>query len=243
VISVLTALDRDHHDLLERLLSRCCAASEAYIEDNGGLCELLSSEEMLETDAAADREDRRARKGFISPSSAASFLSLAKKSDLSALVASKTRDPVTKAYFRELETRPLASVRAKTDEKTPAPSPIPLLETLRDFGVVADAAPPLLPNGAVDPFRGAMAALLERNPEKHASRMAELAYVANVLIVGASIDGRRYLPVEAAKTAVDICAAGFERLAGESAGDEKRVDVLSRTGADKLFLIGWRLRA
>jgi hypothetical protein len=241
VVSVLTALDRDHHDLLERILSRCCAASSAYIEDMGGLYEVLTSEEMLESDAAADREDRRARQGYISPSSAASFLALARTGDLEAVAAERARDPVTRAYFRELDLRPAARSGAIGKESAQRP----LLETLRDCGVVAgDALPPLLPGGAVDPFRGAMAALLEKDPERHAARMAELAYLANVLVAGASIDGRRYLPMEAAKTAVDVCAAGLAYLtSGGRSRAKDPVEILSRNGADKLFRIGWRLRS
>jgi hypothetical protein len=78
ILSVLLALDRDHHDLLARVLDRAAYAAAESIEDNGGLFEVLTSEEMLESDASSAREDRRAEEGFIAPSSAASFLALAR---------------------------------------------------------------------------------------------------------------------------------------------------------------------
>jgi hypothetical protein len=242
VVAVLTALDRDHHDLLERVLERCCAASAAFIEDNGGLYEVLSSEEMLAADAAADREDRRARLGFVSPSSAAAFLKLAALDDPDAVASSRSRDAVTQAYFRELEARAVGAARPRAagGEGRAASE---LVGTLRELGVVKGEAPPLLTGGLADPFRGAMIALSQRSPEKHAARMAELAYLANVLSSGASLDGRRYLPLEAATTAVDVCAEGLEYLVARGRLREKEpVEILSRIGADKLFRIGWRLR-
>ena len=53
--------------------------STDYIEDNGGLYEVLTSDETFEADVAGDREDRRAEKGHVAPSSAAAFLKLAPK--------------------------------------------------------------------------------------------------------------------------------------------------------------------
>lgn len=243
VIAALTALDRDHHDLLGRILSRCCAASSAHIEDAGGLWEVLSAGEVIDSDAAADREDRRARQGYVSPSSAASFLALARAGDPAAVAASGGRDPVTRAYFRELEARPARAAAAAAGSGE-GRAVRPLLETLRRFGVVDRDAPPLLPGRAADPFRSAMAELLERDPDTHAARMGELAYLANVLVAGASVDGRRYLPGEAAKAAVDVCAEGLAFLLSRGSGRERKaIDVLARRGADELFRIGWRLRA
>ncbi|MDB4997569.1 MAG: hypothetical protein JWM74_5001 [Myxococcaceae bacterium] len=78
VLAAILALDRDHHDYLRGLLERCAALSTEYIEDNGGLYDVLTSEQMLEADVAAEREDRRAEEGHVAPSSAAAFLKLAR---------------------------------------------------------------------------------------------------------------------------------------------------------------------
>jgi hypothetical protein len=53
--------------------------SREYIADNGGLYEVLSAEQMLEEDLAAERETRRAQHGYVAPSAAAAFLRLARK--------------------------------------------------------------------------------------------------------------------------------------------------------------------
>ena len=70
VWTALLALDRDHHDLLRAILEQCRALASEYIEERGGLYEVLTSEEMLEGDVAGEREDRRAAEGFVAPADA-----------------------------------------------------------------------------------------------------------------------------------------------------------------------------
>ncbi len=71
VLSALLALDRDHRDVLDRILARCARMTSGCIEESAGLHELLSGEDMLEADVAGEREDRRAEAGHVAPSSAA----------------------------------------------------------------------------------------------------------------------------------------------------------------------------
>lgn len=63
ICQALFALDRDHHALLRQILEHCAAMSTEWIEDNGGLYDVLTSDEMLEHDVRGDRDDRRARRG------------------------------------------------------------------------------------------------------------------------------------------------------------------------------------
>ncbi|MGH0037826.1 MAG: hypothetical protein ACQGVK_22580 [Myxococcota bacterium] len=60
-------LDEQHTDHLRGLLERLCAAAEGQRAKHDGLCEAL---EEIESDAAADREDRRAAAGFVSEATA-----------------------------------------------------------------------------------------------------------------------------------------------------------------------------
>jgi hypothetical protein len=120
VVTALFALDRDHHELLRRILERCTAVSSEYIADNGGLYEVLSADEMLEGDARAERDDRRAAEGYVAASDARSFLALARQG----AGTPGERDPVTRAYFRELDrnartTPGRARTRAAKSETTP----------------------------------------------------------------------------------------------------------------------------
>ncbi|HVU03850.1 MAG TPA: DUF6178 family protein [Polyangiaceae bacterium] len=96
VWNAILLLDRDHHDRVRTILDQCCAMSTEYISGNGGLYEVLTSGEMLESDVSAAREDRRAAEGFVSPADARSFLELSRRGE------GGERDPITRAYFRSL---------------------------------------------------------------------------------------------------------------------------------------------
>jgi hypothetical protein len=108
IIQALFSLDREHHALLRKILEQCEAMSSEWIEDNGGLYAVLTSDEMLESDMRAERDDRRAQKGYVSPADARAFLELARGASSDPSV----RDPITNAYFRSLE---------RTFAKEPAP--------------------------------------------------------------------------------------------------------------------------
>jgi hypothetical protein len=93
--------------------------------------------------------------------------------------------------------------------------------------------------GAEGLLVAALAALAGRDREAHARRIDELGYLANVLLAGASIAGRRYRPAEAAEAALALCDRGLLHVSG---GDAARaIERLATDGADKLFSIGWHL--
>jgi hypothetical protein len=79
VWGALLSLDRDHHDRLRAILEQCCAMSTEYISGQGGLYEVLTSEQALESAVSAGRDDRRAAEGFISAADARAFLELARR--------------------------------------------------------------------------------------------------------------------------------------------------------------------
>ena len=97
VWNALLSLDRDHHDRLRAILEQCCEMSTEYISGQGGLFQVLTADEMLDSDVAAARDDRRVAEGFISPADARAFLELARRGD-----GGDERDPITRAYFRGL---------------------------------------------------------------------------------------------------------------------------------------------
>jgi hypothetical protein len=254
LFGLLVALDRDHHAFLQRLLDRLCAMDAEFIDDNGGLFNVLSGEESLESDVGAVREDRRAEQGFMAPSSAAAFLALARTSKLDDLLASDERDPISRAYFRQLgvPTADRNRARTATTGSPPAPSAQPspaadLLGLLRAAEVLPPTRTANLLTGvsvfddqaSTDLFTAALRQLAEEAPDIHASRMRELAYLANVLAAGCSLSRRSMRPVEAARAAVATCSLGLARaLAGTGASPAL---ALKRASADKLFRIGWNI--
>jgi hypothetical protein len=247
LLTVLLALDKNHHSFLERVLERCCQISHDYVEDNGGLYDVLNAEELLESDVAGEREDRRAAQGYIAPSRAAHFLTLALTTPLAALLGEE--DTITRTYFRELSKAPGASGRAPRAAK-PAPARLlALLEAARDE---LDEEEPVRPvprlGAAADPgavgraFRDAVQALAERDPTLHARRLEELAYLANVLLAGATLDGRRYRSLEAAEAVMAICNLGLQHVLGAPGpeGSEAALEIVIRQSAPQLFRVGWQ---
>ncbi len=243
ILDLLLALDRSHHPYLQRLLERLEHASEGVIEEGGGLHAVLTAGDMLESDAAAAREDRRAADGYISPSQATAFLKLVAATDLDRL-EDEPEDPITGAYFRELVRPRAAAAPAPATEQAPLDH---LVTILQDEEVLA-APRAQLPSGAPETATGlllqsALASLLELDPVRHARCVQELAYLANVLAAGPGRAGRPFRPAEAAEAALATCTRGLEQLIltrAASAGDATAV--LAHLGPVKLFRAGWRAR-
>lgn len=230
VLGVLLALDTHARDVLDHWLERLSALSSEYIEDNGGLYDVLTSEEMLEADVAGEREDRRAAAGYVAPKVAKSFIRLAESTPLEELVASRERDPVTRAYFRDLA--PARPVR-----KSRVPRSKHLRALLRDAGAEFGSVR-RLPEGRRAWFVEAMRLLAESSPDVHAARIEELAYVTNVLI-GAGVKVR---PIDAAELAVRIVEEGVRQLLRGPVTAEIVATLLEQETLDKLFRVGWRSR-
>ncbi|HTJ84702.1 MAG TPA: DUF6178 family protein [Polyangiaceae bacterium] len=226
VIAVLLALDKNHHDFLVRLLDRLVAASETFVEEHGGLVEALSEAERVEEDAAADREERRAREGYVSPASARAFLALAKTREAQAWLEPGPPDAVTRAYFRELAPTPQAPLEA-TD-----------LGALGDLVRRAEAdergerrRPKLGRTAGPRTLLAAMAELAERAPDVHARRTEELAYLVNV-VVTAGWEGRPVRPWEATEIVMGVVERALARATKE------RKATLRELSMDRLFLAG-----
>src|SRR5205823_7755368 len=90
VWNALLSLDRDHHDRLRAILEACCEMSTEYISGQGGLYQVLTADQMLDSDVAAARDDRRSAEGFVSPADARAFLALARQGK-----GGDQRDPIT----------------------------------------------------------------------------------------------------------------------------------------------------
>lgn len=233
VVTLLTALDRAHHPLLVRLLERCAAMSSQSIEESGGLYDVLTDEDMLAGDVAAEREDRRAAQGYVAPSLARSFLAGAVRGG-----DATTRDPSTKAYFRELERKTRATAGSQRGAAAPGTSKVTrLLATLAE---VEGREPSLrLGSGAGGPPKLLLETMLEElcaaDPSRFTERMEELAYLANVLASGSSWCGQRHRPVSAMQAALCTVNLGLELASTGGAP----ADVLRSCGADGLFRVGF----
>jgi hypothetical protein len=240
VLSVLVALDESHHELLTRLLERCCHIASEFIEDNGGLYAVLTTAEQLEEDVAQARQERREREGFVAPADAAAFLGLAR----SGLVVGE--DPITRGYAQAQREAPRTSSHGIDAARTGQPAPaIPLLHLLQEAQVLT--APPsgaLLGDGgdtgthAMAPaLREALAWLQDEAPEAFSRCMRELGYLANVLVSGCSHAGRPLRALEAAQVAIATCNLGLEEHPDRSHAGR----LLAREGLVPSFGRGWQV--
>nr|HOO91774.1 DUF6178 family protein [Syntrophales bacterium] len=117
VCALMTELDESDYDMLVHLLDRCRSICGEYIEDNGGLYHVLTADEMLEEDVSSERRERREGRGFVTPTSAAVFLNQIRSTTLQEIVAAKTVDAVTRAYFRASEAGRESFVNHRTADK------------------------------------------------------------------------------------------------------------------------------
>ncbi len=241
VVAVLVELDARHPAYLRRLFDRLAAATASLVDDHGGLSEALGDAEMLASDAAAERDDRRSRAGYVAPSDARAFLALAKKLTPEEVLDQKERDPITRAYFRELE-------RTPAGVGSPDVAARPLLALLDD-GEEKLAAAKLLGTGATasdGAFAAAMRALAREAPAVHAERLEELAFLVNVVTASESTQERRLRPLDAVERVMSGCGRGLDHLVRLRSTPRKRVPatkVLTDLGCDRLFRIGYGLAA
>ena len=244
LVTALAALDERHNDVLARVLDRCWRAAHEELDDAGGLYALLTAEDVLEVDAAAEREDRRAARGYVSPASARAFLALAEQGFDAAKPGQE--DAVTRAYFRELDADCARQHQqwATGSEHTPAIAGLleGALQKLPSDAVGRCAKRP----EAATTLRVLLADLAQAQPERHVRAIEELAYLANVLVAGDPSRGRPWRAAEAAEHVLQVCERGLVRLAEQDAGGsrtEPSIQTIERWGLVAAFRVGWTTTA
>ncbi|MCA9621215.1 MAG: hypothetical protein KC731_19470 [Myxococcales bacterium] len=215
LLDAILALDARHPDVLRPIFDRLAAAAMDRVEEDG-LYTVLNEAESLAEEAAGEREDRRARRGYVSRSDARAFVAL--DDDPEALAAEPRRDAIALAYFRRLEREAQAPV---------GQSP---LDELLDRAGVTHAPQLTAGEPGADALRDAMQHLFQTSPELHAERLEELAFVTNAVI---SASDERRSPADAAHDVARICARAITWLEGRG-----REEPLRELSVDLLFRIG-----
>lgn len=198
VWNALLALDRENHELVRYIMERCCDMDGELIEESG-LYAVLNDEDMLENDLASERGDRRAAQGFVAPADARAFLELARRETIDE--ALDGRDPISRAYFRELEPEQPVS---RAERALPAGAATPdvgrLLAVLRKANVFddeRDAPSPskLLAEAESKPRAAARAR--KKAPAKAAARTAKVTVTELTTAARSSDEGTRRLTLMA----------------------------------------------
>jgi hypothetical protein len=247
IVALLVALDADHRVYFHSVMRGCRRLSNSTPEADG-LDDLFMEPEQLMHDVALDREDRRSRQGYSTPADARAFLLMARqrRHQVDRVPA---LNPVAAAYFRAVdETVPSADDGAAglSNHPTAAPPPSPdIAEALNAVaGMRAKAGlVPQRPRALLeDPHArqhglARIRALMEHHRQEDEAafhtRGRELAFLANTLVAGCSIQSRPFTPLEASDAATSICNLGLEQWPRDRPGDWLETNLVSA------FELGW----
>ena len=256
---LLSELNNLEYVTLNRLLERCCRITWEYIDDNGGLFNVLSAEEMLEEDLAADRETRREGKGFVSAATATAFLNLSRTTALNDIDAAKTEDPITQNYFKILDvaaaprwTHAVPESPSFSSTGTSSAKVTKFMKMLQGAEVLPASDQRILSYAAESwdhhlPLAKAMRYVHRSDPVRYSRQVMELGYLSNILISGCAYRKRAFRLVEAAEAAFSVCNLGAELLGVVKGGKERDhlVESMANLVAERsmisLFQVGWKL--
>ncbi len=239
IVTLLVTLETEHNHDFHAVMQGCRRLSHSRAEIDG-LDDLLMAPEQHLHDVAIERERRRSRHGYATPADARAFLRMARQlSDSPKASASGSRaasvNPIATAYFRaaneEADTTPESAsagvgetaahhdatdVSAGGDADVP-PSIDAVIELLAEAGVMPDRPRALLEAADEDPraariplLRRLMKFVLHHDETAYLTRGRELAFLANTLLAGSSVQSRPFTPQEASDAAACVCNLGLE---------------------------------
>src|SRR5262245_57035711 len=120
IVNLLRLLEEEHHDYFHRVMRGCRSLSNSKREADPSH-DLLTDKEQDFFDLAFDREQRREKLGYVTPAQARAFLQAARQLQLG--LDAPSGSPVARAYFRAVDSTPLAETDASpASASLPAPS-------------------------------------------------------------------------------------------------------------------------
>ena len=222
IVTLLFALAEHHPDRFHGVMHGCRRLSNSTPEVDG-LDDLLMEPEQMLHDVAGERERRRSKQGYVAAVDARAFLQMARTRNRQAGPAGPM-NPIAASHLRASEDdaqpdepdpeRPDLRVQSGvTDDREAVEAVVGLLE---DAGLMTGRPKALLPAAAAEPSRPTrMEALLRQiaatDDVAFAARSGELAFLANVLVAGCSVQARGFTPQEASDAAIAICNLGLEQ--------------------------------
>ncbi len=234
ITTVLIALADEHVHHFHQVMAACRRQSNSRPEID--VQDLPTADEQAMFDLAVDRESRRETQGFVAPAQARAFLQASRRIDLRQATPPPP-DPMTRAYFSGIDR--LAPANDVTPEAVAA-----ILDLLNEAGVIRQTPRARLEGESSTARLARIRTLLEfvheRNPDVYATRNAELAYLANVIAAGSTIQSRALAEDEASSGAVAVCNLGLENWPAQwCAGNDLPDDVLMHQDLVGLFQVGW----
>jgi hypothetical protein len=199
IVDLLAFLEMERPEYFHRVMRGSVRLSNGVSEDDG-LHVLLEDADQHMLDVTCDREVRREQRGYVTPALAHAFLRGAQDVHLDA--DRPPQSAIARAYFRDIST--------PTDTDAPPqlePGGVAaVVEVLREAGVFTPQPRALL--GPAD--QTSRLALIQAHAASHPASSEELAYLANAIMAGCSIQGRPFAAREASDGAASICNLGLE---------------------------------
>jgi hypothetical protein len=202
IVALLLALDTEHPDDFHAVMQGVRRLSNSRPEVSG-FDDLLMAPEQHLHDVAIERERRRSQQGYATPADARAFLQMARQSTREPVEPSL--NPIAAAYFRAAEEG--MGGAASSDPTWPV--------VLQGEGFSDPVL--LLPAGGGEPRAARLSILgrvmdfvLQHDESAFLARSRELAFLANTLLAGCSVQSRPFTAREASDAAACICNLGLE---------------------------------
>ena len=226
IVALLVTLAEEHRRFFHAVMQRCRRLSNSRSEIDG-LDDLLQAPEQHLHAVTLERERRRSQQGYATPAEARAFLAMARqkknsRSQPSANAGSPEVNPIVAAYFRATGEAPVSPVE-NTHTTDTRESVEAVIDLLTEAGVMPER--PRARLGAADdgpqPVSGAglprlMAFMRDMDESAYFARSRELAFLANTLLAGGSLQSRPFTPQEASDAAAGVCNLGLEYWRSDS---------------------------
>ena len=203
IVTLLAGLEAEHCECFHAVMQGCRRLSNSRPETDG-LDDLLQAPEQHLHDVAIERERRRSQQGYATPADARAFLQMARQPK-----GTRSINPIVTAYFR-------AAVATPASPSPPTPTPSGL-EFLTEAGLMPegpraqlDAADGGPQDARLIHVRRLMAHVRDTDETAYFTRSRELAFLANTLLAGCSVQSRSFTPREASEAAAAVCNLGLE---------------------------------
>jgi hypothetical protein len=234
IVTLLTTLEIEHNHYFHAVMQGCRRLSNSRPEIDG-LDDLLMAPEQQLHDVAIEREGRRSRQGYTTPADARAFLQMARQ-PRAASAPTVARNPIATAYFRAVDEEAETTQEADSagERETAAHHDIPatieaVIELLAEAGVMPERPRALLEAADEDAqapklslLRRLMEFVMNHDETAYLTRSRELAFLANTLAAGSSVQSRPFTPQEASDAAACICNLGLESWSARRPGATSR---------------------
>jgi hypothetical protein len=227
VVGLLMALEADHPRYFQAVMRGCRLLSNSTPEVDG-LDNLLTAPEQLLHDVSVGREHRQSLRGYSTPADARAFLQMARQRRREARDGTSAVNPIAAAYFRAVDDVASTAEHAARDAPgnagaTPAPPGHPrpegldaMVDLLAEAGLVPGRPRALLEGSPSEQSRLArlrplMEYVRDNEDDAYFARSRELAFLANTLMAGCSVQSRAFTAQEASDAVVSTCNLGLEQ--------------------------------